>query len=195
LHRLRAQVHFEELLMLLTLGPNTRNRGGGDDHQSILARQRFNAKFVDHARIGLRSLRDARDNLLAREGVPLLRDPRVIELRQLWFQFLVACACNAWIRERANTHTEAEPKSAFERSFWQRWNWLNTSAGLKELVDEATLQQSKAYLEPVLDAMEPVSSHSLSARCFVERQIKLFCTALVPVRNLEPEARVPTTAS
>ncbi|WP_406697630.1 SIR2 family protein [Singulisphaera sp. Ch08] len=179
LHRLRAQAHFGELLMALTIGPAAPT--------CVLDRQRFHARFIDQACSGLRALRDARDNLLARPNCPTTTDRRIVALNRLQFQILLACACNAWIRvakaEPTEPHKEGPNASVqpFWECFWRRWDWLTGMAGL-ERSDQ--MKGHESYLQIVRTSFKGTAEHTLATRAFMERHIKLFAEPLVSVREL-----------
>jgi hypothetical protein len=184
LHRLRAQIEFEKLLIFMTLGPYGCGLGPYGSEEDV--DRRFLAEFNSRTSSGLRCLRDARDNLLARTDLTAPKlDPRLIGLERLRFQFLVVCAVNAYLRPDSGGKTGGAPK-AFEDEFWELWNWMNRSAGLADLVTPDLLIPFRTYLRMVFDSAGDLDTYGLPARAFVERHIKLFCDPLPPLKESHP---------
>ncbi len=186
LHRLRAQACFGQLLMMLTRGPGERKEIAATSAVDAIleqkrARQRFHANFVDRARAGIRALVHAYDNLLDDIGA------RAVALRRLHFQILLACAYNEWIEDNLWNRPKANALDLdeFASGFWKRWSWLNCSAGntLVEVLE--TSDDCRKYIEAVLKSAD-VLDYSLSARAFMERHIKIFCSPLREVPKLDP---------
>jgi hypothetical protein len=200
LHRLRAQAHFEGLLLALTFGPETPDNSEMNSDETGPAQGRTNARlfarFVDQARSGLRAIANTRDNLRARHDCNWHEDPRFVDLRRFWFHILLACACNARIRyakgvKSKNGAVGCREEREFEEKFWNRWERVTRSAGLRVedsgkpvdakalsrcLVDKDILEKCKDYIRLVWNQMtkEKISDYSYSARAFVERHLKLF---------------------
>ncbi len=189
LHSFSGQLHFEELLMLLTVGPQAREGDSAED-PSKHALQRFHAQFISRSRLGLQSLREARNNLLRRRDPSAPPDNRLINLRRLWLQFVFAAACNAWIRERQErrdrrgkgTKDKKWRESVFE-DYWGRWRRIEQWVGFDDLdlIDEKTRNLCERYLANIFEVADEVEDYSLGARAFVERHLKLFCTPMVSI--------------
>jgi hypothetical protein len=186
LHRLRAQACFGQLLMMLTLGPRENkeiktSNAFEDDEERKRAQQRFHSRFVNRARVGLRALVHAHDNLLDDD------DPRAVALKRLHFQILLACAYNEWIQYKQWTQQKAAPVDfeEFANGFWERWSWLTCSAGRDATEDLDTSDQCREYLKAIFNSAD-VFDYSLAARAFIERHIKIFYSPLPPVPDLSP---------
>jgi hypothetical protein len=201
LHQLRAELSFESLLLHITNGPSeegqredeegTRDRrveqnGVGED----LSLRKYYFVFLEEARAGLRSIRDALDCRLQFNEASS-NDPRFIRLKRLWSQFMVVCVCNAVIRYQLSP-TKTLNNDELCKALWERWTWLNSGAGLiwddpKSAPDNQDRRKKVWFIGSdkirsfqeysdliVRSCVEEVREFSLVARAFVERHLKPF---------------------
>ena len=165
LHRLRAQAHFETLVMLLGFGPNMTEpeslsrfspemtEHGRTSFEATL--EAFEARLFDEAYRGLRAIRDTRDNLL--HNVPLDEALRVIDLRRVYCKILLTYACNRLALELLEKQQGSSVKTdAFVEDFWETWIKWSKPLGLNDLEDQKmneTVQECKGRLKRMIDSL------------------------------------------
>jgi len=217
LHRLRARVHLEGMLMALTFGPKTTDRtaishyGFDESDGAKTSSLRFDAKFLDQARSSLRAIRDTRDNLLKRQNVPWDQDKRMNDLRRLWFDILLACACNAWIRGPLKGTKfvdgfwtawgilkESVGGPAFVVDLWTFWEKLTRSAGLgifkdKEKISQECTDRLKELIKQMQD--DNIQFYSYLTRKFVQEMSRKEPPSILRIEDLGIEQETASEAN
>lgn len=128
----KAQLQIEQMLLELTAPTH------------LLARPRspaeLSARLNNYLAAGLQAVRGAFDSLFVEHQTSHLVNNEERSIFLMWLKLLV-CGCYMSIIELENNEKNKSNPHEFFKQLWERWRWMNRSAGITKIVESEKIRR------------------------------------------------------